>query len=122
MCLKQQKQVPGSAGGAITKPDTDRKYRGRKPQDDSWIEGGRRQLPAPVAQIRPSNSQEAIRNDNGHGNDMGDQAKANNGHDDFEGRDSEGKVGMMDKGQRGSTREIKINDVRNNLKETVKLK
>ena len=53
---------------------------------------------------------------------MEDHAKAYNGNDDFEGRDSEGKAGMVDKGQRGSTREIKINDVRNNLKETVKLK
>ena len=116
MCLKEKKE-PNEAAEGVNKPDTDRKYRGRKPQDDSWVEGGRRQLPVPVAQVHPPQNQDSLKNGNSTG---GDSNPNKNGQDDLERRDSDGKPIVQ--GQRGSCRDIKVNDVRNSLKETVKMK
>ncbi len=121
VCLKEKKE-PQAAAAAIPKPDTDRKYRGRKPQDDSWIEGARRQLPAPVATIHPpkeGGSQKKIPSSS----DMIEPApvpvkQTVDSADKTE--DPHSQKG--EKPLRSSMREIKINDVRQSLKETVKLR
>ena len=130
-CLKEKKEQP-PADADVNKPDPDRKYKGRKPQDDSWIEGGRRQLPVPVAPInhsskKDSNPSEAKKYNE---NEMADPhhvpiKTGNNDVGEEKGTENNGNRGSTNDKQppaRSSVREIKINDIRNNLKETVKMK
>ena len=122
-CLKEKKESQAAAE-AIPKPDTDRKYRGRKPQDDSWIEGARRQLPPPVAIIHPpkeGGSQKKIPTLN----DMADPSHVPvpvKPSTDPQDKSTDPQGSKEEKPQRSSMREIKINDVRQSLKETVKLR
>ena len=126
ICLKERRESQSAAAEAIPKPDTGRKYRGRKPQDDSWVEGGRRQLPVPVAHIHPHQDQLPVKKDSGVivKYDMADCDHPQDRHEPGtnDGRESERKACLNEKGQRSSWREIKINDVRNSLKETVKMR
>ena len=114
------KKESQAAAEAIPKPDTDRKYRGRKPQDDSWIEGGRRQLPAPVATIHPPKEGESQKKISAPDMVEPSQVPVKNSTDSQEKTGDTNQKGKEP--QRSSMRDIKINDIRHSLKETVKQK
>ena len=125
ICLKEKKESK-SAADTIPKPDHGRKYKGRKPQDDSWIEGGRRELPAPIARFNPHQDDLPEKKECGVivEYDMADPVHPveRNDPETNDHRESGRKSLSNEKDQRSSWREIKINDVRNNLKETVKMR
>ena len=124
LCFKDKKTTTTTTATAATKSvpitkndakvvDHDRQYNGRKPADDSWVKGGSRKLPEPVAIIHPIDGSQPK---NPPAQDMSDQHQ-NNKKSLLEQKSSDNQGQPQ---QRTSTREIKINDIRNNLKETVK--
>ena len=118
VCLKEKSAKDPDPKSKAAPIDPDRQYKGRKPQDDSWVGGGTRKLPVPVAHIHPyeNGSQKKLPSFN----DMADpdQVRVKNSAD-INDKNTDGQIGEK---PRGSIREIKIKDVRSNLMETVKVK
>ena len=119
VCLKEKK-FSESAAEAISKPDTERKYKGRKPLDDSWVAGSRQQLPTLTTIIHPI-KENSLQNILCSCREMADPTSV----PCKDSLDSQNKsLGCQKENTllKSSIREVKINSIRNSLKQTVKIR